>query len=92
MAGAGTASPLTIRAQLAEVWDTVRISAGANDSIESVKIRALETLDPSAGVHSEYLITLGGTKILDEGASLATIGVKNGATLLIEQRHRRPVR
>jgi len=89
---AGGGAAMTIRVQLAEAWDMVRVATTANDTVESVKIRALEALDPSAGAHTEYVITNRGVKIFDEGQSLASAGVVNGATLLIEQRHRRPVR
>jgi hypothetical protein len=91
LAAAG-GTPITIRVQLAEAWDMVRVNTSAHDSVETVKICALEILDPSAGSHNEYVITNRGIKILDEGQSLASAGVVNGATLLIEQRHRRPVR
>ena len=91
LAAAGAPS-ITIRAQLSEAWDAVRINASANDSVESVKIAALEMLDPSAESHANYLITNRGVKIFDERQSLAAAGVVNGATLLIELRHRRPVR
>jgi len=86
------ASPLVIRAQLAEVWDMVRVEADAAASVLSVKERALDALDPGAGAPDEYAVTLKGAEILDESVSLSGAGVINGSTLLIERRRRRPVR
>ena len=86
------ASTITIRVQLAEAWDAVRIQVSTGEPVATVKGRAIEVLDPSGGFPDEYAVTLGGKKILDERASLATAGVVNGSTLLIEHRHRRPVR
>jgi hypothetical protein len=86
------ADAITIRAQLFEAWDAVRISASPNESVENVKARALETLDPSGGDHAGYLVKLRGFEILDETISLAAAGVANGSTMLIAFRHRRPVR
>ena len=91
LAAAGVPT-ITIRAQLAEAWDAVRITVSADESVATVKARALEALDPGAGVPDAYIVTLWGEEILDESVSLHTAGVVNGATLLIAGRRRRPVR
>lgn len=88
----GATATMTIRAQLAEAWDTVRLAVGADDTIAAVKARALDALDPTAAFPDEFVTTYRGARILDESVSLAAAGVVNGATLLIEYRHRRPVR
>jgi hypothetical protein len=87
-----TAAPMSIRVQLAEAWDAVRIDVEGEDSVGAVKLRALETLDPTAGFPDDYAITYRGVKLWDESASLAAAGVVSGATLLIERRRRRAVR
>jgi hypothetical protein len=90
MSAAG-APGITIRAQLAEAWDAVRIEVGVNESVAAVKACALEALEPGAGA-ADYVATIRGTEILDEGVSLDAAGIGNGATLLIAHRRRRPVR
>ena len=87
-----TASPLTIRGQLAEAWDAVRIEAGAQDSVATVKARVLDVLAPASGLPGDYLVKLNGVEILDERATLSSAGVVNGSTLFIAYRRRRPVR
>lgn len=91
MSTSGTPS-ITIRVQLAEAWDAVRIATPAAESVTAVKLRALEALDPSADAPGEYFVTYRGVRILDENHSLADAGVVNGATLFIAHRHRRAVR
>ncbi len=89
----GTAgSPvITVRVQVPEVWDTVRVDAPPDTPVLTVKERALETLMP--GSDAAFFVTkLRGFEVLDETASLSTAGVLNGSTLLVTSRRRRPVR
>lgn len=90
--GSPDSSTITIRVQLSEAWDAVRVSVSSNESVSNVKARALDALDPSALPLEGYIITYRGFEVLDEAVSLATAGIVNGATLLIANRHRRPVR
>jgi hypothetical protein len=90
--GAPGSSAITIRVQLAEAWDTVRVAVSPSESVAAVKARALDVLDQGAMPVDSYVITYRGFEILDEAVSLAAAGVVNGATLLIASRHRRPVR
>jgi hypothetical protein len=83
---------LTIRVQLLEAWDAIRVRVAADEPVVSVKVRALEALDPSAEFHDAFVVKHRGIEILDEGESLAQAGVVNGATLLIMSRRRRPTR
>jgi hypothetical protein len=83
---------LTIRAQLAEAWDTVRVEAGERDSVAAVKARVLDVLAPASGLPDDYLVKLSGVEILDEGVTLSAAGVVNGSTLFIAYRRRRAVR
>ena len=89
----GTAgSPvITVRVQVPEVWDTVRVDAPPDTSVLTVKERALETLMAGAN-QIEYVTKLRGWEVLDETASLEAAGVENGSTLLVTSRRRRPVR
>lgn len=89
----GTAgSPvITVRVQVPEVWDTVRVDAPPDTPVLTVKERALETLMAGAN-QIEYVTKLRGWEVLDETASLEAAGVENGSTLLVTSRRRRPVR
>ena len=89
----GTAgSPvITVRVQVPEVWDTVRVDAPPDTPVLTVKERALEMLMAGAN-QIEYVTKLRGWEVLDETASLEAAGVENGSTLLVTSRRRRPVR
>jgi hypothetical protein len=89
----GTAgSPvITVRVQVPEVWDTVRVDVAPDTPVITVKERALEALMPGAD-QAEFVTKLRGFEVLDESASLDAAGVANGSTLLVTFRRRRPVR
>jgi hypothetical protein len=89
----GTASEpiITVRVQVPEVWDTVRIDAPPDTSVLTLKQRALETLMPGSEA-AAYVTKLRGFEVLDETLSLSSAGVANGSTLLVTSRRRRPVR
>ncbi len=82
---------ITVRVQVPEVWDTVRIDAPPETPVLVLKRHALETLMPGAEP-AEYVTKLRGFEVLDETASLSSAGVLNGSTLLVTSRRRRPVR
>lgn len=91
--GADDAAPRwTVRVQAAEVWDAVRVSAPAAAPVVEVKVAALAALLPDATSHEEYVLKLGGIEVLDEQASLADAGARDGSIFLMAFRRRRPIR
>lgn len=91
--GAADASPRwTIRVQVADAWDAVRVSVPPNEPVLSVKVRALEALRPDAAYHDDYVVKLHGVAIAGEHASLDEAGVRDGSILLVMLRRRQPVR
>lgn len=89
--GTTTDPVITVRVQVPEVWDTVRVDAPPDTSVLALKEIALETLMPRAQ-SAEYVSKLRGFEVLDETASLSAAGLVNGSTLLVTSRRRRPVR
>jgi len=89
--GTPGAPVITVRVQVPEVWDTVRVDAPPDTSVLTLKERALETLMSGADA-PEFVTKLRGFEVLDETASLSAAGVLNGSTLLVTSRRRRPVR
>lgn len=83
---------LTVRVQMPEVWDTVRLEASASEPVVSVKVAALSALEPEADFHEDYILKLNGFEVLDENASLADAGALDGSIFLLTHRRRRPVR
>lgn len=93
LAPSDAADAITIRVEMPEVWDVVRIVVLPSDSVLEVKQRALEALYPEGtAVPDELVLKLRGWVVLDEFQSLADAGVINGSILLLTYRRRRPVR
>ena len=84
---------ITVRVQMPEVWDAVRVHASPDERAITVKRRALEALKPGAELRDEdYVLKLNGWEVLDESASLAATGAVDGSTFLVTFRWRRAVR
>jgi hypothetical protein len=83
---------ITIRVEMPEVWDTVRIDAPADEPVSVVKERALSALYPNGAPDGEYVLKLNGYEVLDENASITQAGASNGSIFLLTFRRRRPVR
>lgn len=83
---------ITIRIEMPEVWDVVRVVVAPTEPVLAVKVRALEALFPEAEMHEDFVLKLRGWEILDEAASLADAGVVDGSILLLTHRRRRAVR
>ena len=90
----GTASEplITIRVQVPEVWDTIRIDAPADTPVSVVKERALEALMPGTEFSEDFVVKLGGWEVLDENVTLTAQGAINGSIFLLTSRRRHPVR
>jgi hypothetical protein len=83
---------ITIRAQVAEAWDAVRLEVSAAATVSTVKHHALLVIDPGGEAADCYAVKFKGIEVLDEDMTLADAGVVDGSTLLLLLRHRRAVR
>ena len=90
--GGGNGAILHLRVQAAELWDTIRVDAPGSASVGSVKRAALESFFPDGAAATDFVVKLRGFEILNENASLEAAGARDGSTLLISRRRRRPVR
>lgn len=91
--GADDAAPRwTVRVQVAEVWDAVRISAPAAEPVLALKVAALEALLPDADYHDDFVLKLAGIEVLDENLPLAELGARDGSIFLLTHRRRQPIR
>jgi hypothetical protein len=91
MAPVGTAA-ITVRVEMPEVWDVVRVSVLPAEPVSALKLRALAALYPAAERAEEFVMKLRGFEVLDEGASLESVGAIDGSIFLLTHRRRRPVR
>jgi hypothetical protein len=88
----GDGSTITVRVQVAEVWDAVRVAASPSARVIEVKRRALAELLREDHAGQDYVVKLRGHEVLDETVSLQDAGVRDGSTLLVTNRRRCPVR
>jgi len=82
----------TIRVQVPEVWDSVRIQVSPTVTIRELKELAKDALMQEAHDVGELVMKLNGYEMLDEYASLADTGARDGSTFLLTYRRKRPVR
>lgn len=83
---------LHLRVQIAELWETLRVDASPTTSVEAVKKAALARFFPDGESIDDFVVKLRGFEILDETATVAASGAKDGSTLLLTWRRRRPVK
>ena len=91
MAAPGAPS-ITVRVEVPEVWEIVRIAVSPDASIQALKTRAIAAAYPAEGDPAELVMKLRGFEVFDESASLASTGAVDGSTFLLTHRRRRPVR
>jgi hypothetical protein len=87
--GPGT---ITIRVEVAELWDAVRVIAGPSAATIELKKRVVAELFPNHQYIEDFVLKFRGWEILDENITLAECGVVDGSILLLGYRRRRPVR
>ena len=90
--GGGNGDVLRIRVEVPESWNTVRVDAPATEPVRAVKVHVLDRLRPTSARHDEFVMKLGGFEVIDENATLADVGARNGSTFLLTSRRRRPFR
>lgn len=88
LAGGGT--PITLRVQVPEVWDTVAVEASPDTAIGAMKRAAVGVLLPQANP-DELVLKLRGFEILNEQVSVGEAGAVDGSIFLATYRRRRPV-
>ena len=83
---------ITVRVEMPEVWDVVRVRTSPDERILLVKLRALAALNPGSEPHEEYVLKLHGWEVLDEAATVAATGAVDGSIYVMTHRRRRAVR
>ena len=83
---------ITIRVEMPEVWDTIRVEVALEQQVHTLKAHALAQLFPAGESPDDFVLKLRGWEVLDETASIASAGAVNGSIFLLTYRRRRPVR
>ncbi len=84
-------SGITVHVWVPDVWDNVTLPVTPETSVEELKRRVLgETVGGGANIEA-YEVKFRGALVDDESRSLAEIGARDRAPLIVLARHRRPV-
>jgi hypothetical protein len=87
------APTITVRVEMAEIWDTVKFIVSPDEPVLGLKVRAISVLAPSADFHEDFVFKFRGWEALnEESTTLAAAGAIDGSIFLLEHRLRRPVR
>jgi hypothetical protein len=89
--GSANGRVITVRVEVPELWDVVRVAAAPDATVDDLKSAALRSLNPRANPDA-YVIKLRGFEVLDERASVEDAGAIDGSIFLLTHRRRRPVR
>lgn len=92
--GADVDSPgaITIRVMMPERWETIAVRCDGDTPVLAVKRAALEAFGQPTRHAEDYVLKLRGFEVLDETAPVTVAGAREGSTLLLTYRRRRPVR
>jgi len=90
--GGSDTEAITVRVEMPEVWDVVRVETSPDESVATLKAAALAELYPRARFPEDFVIKLRGIEVTNENLSVAQVGALNGSIFLVTYRRRRPVR
>lgn len=80
---------LPVRVTVLDTWDDVALDLAPETPVAELKRRALDASRVRRAA-DEYEVKYLGATVLDETASLASVGVVANAPLIVLPRHRRP--
>jgi hypothetical protein len=81
---------LALKVRLGDTWQELDLDATGDESVASLKNRALAAQKRVAG--AGYEVKFGGALVRDESATLASLGATDGSSFIVLARRRRPVR
>jgi hypothetical protein len=83
---------ITIRVQVAEMWEAIRVTAHPDTVISELKQRVVNEFYPGHEYLDDFVMKLRGWEMLDEQQSLKVGGMIDGSIVLLAYRRRRAVR
>ncbi len=89
---AAVAAPTRVRVTVADAWQVFTLDVTPAESAASLKARALEAAHIATARGQRYEMKVGGALVRDEAKLLASLGVKEGAPVVVLSSRRRPVR
>ena len=83
---------ITIRVEMPDLWDVIRVKASPSEPVVTVKRAALDAFGIDTPLPEEFVMKLRGWEVLDESATLTDAGAIDGSIFLLTYRRRRAVR
>lgn len=83
---------ITVRVQVAEMWDAIRVTTHPDVAVTELKQRVVNEFYPGHEYLDDFVLKLRGWEMLDENQSIKAGGMVDGSIVLLAHRRRRPVR
>ena len=83
---------ITVRVQVADLWDAVRVVTHPDIAISELKQRVVNEFFPGHEYLDDFVLKLRGWEMLDEQQSIKAGGMVDGSIVLLARRRRRAVR
>ena len=83
---------MTVRVTVTDAWDTVDLAAEPATSVAELKREALRRAVGAAASPEDYIVKFRGALIMDEAATLASLGAAPQAPFIVLPARRHPVR
>jgi len=88
---AAGSSMLSVRVSVTDVWDTVELRLAPESTVAQLKTAALARATGCSESRGAHLVKFRGA-LVDEGQTLAGLGVPDGAPFIVLPAQRQPVR
>ncbi len=82
----------TLRVCVADAWDTVSLGVTPSHTVRRVKAEGLAAAGRGSVDPELYEVKYHGALVLDEGATLESLNIPDGAPIIILRARRQPVR
>lgn len=88
-----TRDRFAVRVMVTDTWDQVTLAVSGTTTVADLKQQALTRAlkDPDVSV-GDYIVKFHGGQVLDESATLASVGAGPNAPFIVLPARRRPVR
>ena len=83
---------MKLRITVTDVWDTVELEVSDALVCRDAKVEALTQCIGGNASPDDYLVKFRGATVFNEGATLSSLGIPDGGSLVVLPVTRRPVR
>lgn len=83
---------MKLRITVTDAWDTVELEVSDALACRAVKAEALAQCVGGTVSQDDYLVKFRGATVFNEGATLSSLGIPDGGSLVVLPITRRPVR